>query len=500
MSGIVITDRRGNAIQANSDVGPAASGYDAANSSPLRSTLGGFPTNSRVEISAFTRKQIVKKVRALDANLGFIGRIKQKTGQHAVGKGIFARPATRDEEWNQLALQHWERIAENPELHAIDGSRDLYEDQRLAAEAPIDDGEYFAALVRDEAGNLMVQPLDVFEVDQPFGSDPAAGPDWHDGVRIDDYGRALDYAVRELPGPFSAPAALSRIVEAGQMLHLFKRRRPKQWRGLPMVYAGVNSLIDVLDLKSLEVGSAKLHSALGLVVKKQNGDSGKKGVSNQITKMLDGAGQITKVGEKFWQGAGIQYMGLDEGIELLTSDRPSPNLLAFMEWLYRDASVGTGLPIEVLYEMSKLGGANTRAVLEDAQWFFEMIQDSVVMRHSRPLYILRIADAIAKGELRPCRDPQWWICDWQGPAKLTVDVGRTADANIKLMRNGLATFEGFYEERGLNARTQHTRQIKHLSWLKQECEREGVPIEWIIEPTPGVQLNIAGATPAEQQS
>lgn len=487
MNDIILTDARGTP-QPRMDAVPSVSGYPAAQNSPLRTSFLAFPTNSRQEITAHTRKEIVRKVRALDACLGFIGRFKQKTGQHAVGKGIFPRPSTDAEEWNQKCKAYHDELNENPLRHSIDGSRDFYEDQRLAAEAHIDDGEYFSALVNDdEDGQLKVQPLDPFEIEQPWKADLQ---EWNDGVRTDSIGRVLEYAVMELPGLRGPINRNSRMVEAANMLHLFKRRRAKQWRGLPMVYAGVNSLIDALDLKCLEVGTAKLHSALGMVVRKQKGEAGKSGITNQLTKILGDDGKVTKVSENFWQGAGIQYLGLDEGIELLTSDRPSPNLIAFIEFLYRDAAVGTGLPYEVLYDLSKLGGATARGVLEDAQWFFEQMQDRVIMRHSRPLYILRTARAIATGALPPCPDPKWWTCDWQGPAKLTVDAGRTADSNIKLLKNGGMTFEGYFEERGLDARTQHMRQIRHIQWLQKECEKAGVPLSMIIESTPGVNVAI----------
>lgn len=476
MSAIVLTDSRGTPLM---DAGSSSSHYDSAKSSPMRSSMLAFPTNSRQELTPQTRKETVRKIRAIDACLGFIGRIKQKTGQHSVGKGVFPRPITQDEDWNQAVSSYLDPIFENPDIYTIDGSRDFYEDQRLAAESQIDDGEYFSAFTRDETNRLQMQPLDVFEIEQPIfdRASAASFKDWNDGVRTDLYGRVVEYAIKELPGPWSGPAVASRFVEAGNMIHLFKRRRPKQWRGMPLIYAGANSLIDVLDLKALEVGSAKLHAALGLVVKKQKGEAGKTGVSNAIEKIIGESGKVTSVSEKFWSGAAIQYLGLDEGIDLLTSDRPSPNLLAFMDWLYRDASVGTGLPVEVLYEMSKLGGATARAVLDDAQWFFEMMQDRVVMRHSRPIYLSFVGDAIAKGELPICRDPVWWAVEWQGPAKVTVDYGRTADANIKLLKNGCLSYEAYYEERGQNARTQHMRQIQHLAWLRDQCKANEIPME-----------------------
>lgn len=484
---IILTDKRGRPT--TESVG-SVTGYDAARTSNQRSGLVGFPINSRDELKARTRKEIVRKVRALDACLGFVGRLKTKVGQHAVGKGVFPRWITADEEWNQAMKAYLEPRLENPDIYSLDGSRDFYEDQRLAAESPIDDGEYFAALVRsEETGRLQVQPLDVFEVEQPQGVPGVNLAEWFDGVKTDPYGRALAYAVRELATATQGTTVADRFVSAAEMVHVFKRRRAKQWRGLPAIYAGVNSLIDVLDLRALVTGSAKLHEAMGMVVRKKKGEAGKNGVTGNLEKILGTGGKVTEVSENFLRGAAIQYMDTDEGIDLLTSDRPTPNILAFMEWLYRDAAESLGLPVEAIRDLSKLGGATARAVLEDAQWFFEMAQDRVVMRHSRRILLAMAAEAMRLGEVPICRDPKWWQVEWQGPAKLTVDIGRTADANIKLMRNGLQSFESYYEERGLDARTQHTRQVEHLAWLQKLCDEKGVDMRLILEPTPGVQLS-----------
>lgn len=457
-----------------------------------------FPINSRKELTEFSRREIVRKVRAIDANLGFAGRIKQKCGQHAVGKGVFARPVTQDEEFNQAVVRYTDRIFENPDLYSIDGTRDFYEDQRLAAEAQIDDGEFFSAFVRDDRDkSLKMQHLDPFEVKQPLG----VTKDWNDGVHTDAVNRVIEYSVMELPAPWEGAIMPFRHVAANQMIHVFKRRRAKQWRGIPWLYAGVNSLIDALDLKSLEVGTAKLHSALGVVAKKQNREAGKVGIGSQVERILGNTegGKPRPVAESFFSGAAIHYCGLDEGIELLTSDRPSQNLLAFIEFLYREASVGMGLPVEVLYEFSKLGGVTARAVMDDAQFFFQMLQDRIITMHSRPIYLAFVLEGMRSGQIPICKDPQWWSVEWQGPAKMNADYGRTAQANIQLLKNGMLGFEDYYEQHGLTARSQHLRQINHLAWLKEQCEEKGVPIEWLIEPPAAIQ-NVMNAHTNAQDS
>lgn len=482
--------------------GGEISGYEGAESSDARTSFMAFPTNSRRELNARTRKEIQRKVRALEANLPLFGRIKTKIGQHSVGKGIFVRPLTRDKEWNELNRRRYEERAENPHVYSIDGSCDLYEDQKFCAETFAGgDGEYFAALVKSPTGANFVQRLDCFECETPrnliqLGKDAR----WQDGVLLNAYDRPIAYNIRELAlgDRWFQRQIADREVPADSMIHVFRRRRAKQTRGLPPAFSAINDGIDALDIGALIKGKAKLHSALAVVVRKKAAEAGAKGIADQVKKILDSDGKPTQVNENFWRGAAIQYLATDEGIELLCSECPGESLIAFLDLLYRQIAIAYGLPLEVVYNLASLSGPGVRAVLEDAQWLFDMVQDTVVMRHSRRHYVWDTALAIQRGDLRKCRDPQWWVSAWRGPAKLTVDMGRSADAAIKLIKNGALSHVRYFEERAQDAYEEAEEQIQFLAWLKKRADEAGVPIAWLIEPTPGAVTNVSVNQPEQQ--
>ena len=490
-------------LPAHPGAGGGQSGYEGANDSSLRTSFLNFPRNARREISSFTRKELVRKQRALDANLGIFSRIKTKIGQHSVGKGIFVRPLTRDKKWNALNQKRFEARAENPLLYSTEETFDFYEDQRFAAETMIGDGEYFAGLVRKN-GLPCVQRFDVFEIESPLGFSAGTrlpdGTLWQDGVRTDGYDAPRGYGVRSLPyGALGLlPASSVTDVPADSMMHVFRQRRAHQVRDLTWFYTGINNGIDALDTIALEKGAAKLHAALGLVVRKKTAEAGQGGISGALSKLVGTDGQPTRVDENFWRGAAVQYLAADEGIDLVTSDRPSPNLLAFLEFLYREIAIGLGIPLEVVYKLAELGGATARAALEDAQWLFDMVQDKIVMRHSRRYYIWDTAIAMQTGQLPVCEDPEWWASAWRGPAKLTVDLGRSADAAIKLMKNGALSHVRYYEERAQDAYQEVEEEIQFLAWLKKRCADADVDFNLLIEPTPGSVTNVHVQTPDDQ--
>ncbi len=160
-------------------------------------------------------------------------------------------------------------------------------------------------------------------------------------------------------------------------------------------------------------------------------------------------------------------------------------------------SLGADLPLSVVFSFAGLGGTPTRAELEDAQDTFEMRQDQIVWRHSQPIYVTKLADAQVKGELPRCKDPYWWKSDWHGPAKMTVDYGRSAAANIDLMKAGMLSIPRYCEERGWSWEAEQDKQIEWFKRAMQRCQEEGVPFERFFEATPGsvTKLNVDNSAP-----
>lgn len=473
-------------------------GYDAANESSSRSLLL-FPCNSRAEINRWTRRKLQQKNRALEGSFPFVTRLRSKFGRCVAGKGIFPTPATRDTEWNGLAQALFEPWASNPNLYSIDGSRDLWEDQKLAAEElGAGDGEYFTTLVNvDVGGGLvlpMTQPLDPFEIDSPglpfaYGSD--ASPRYEDGVRFDRFLRPIAYSVRELPAPgeYLQDDVGYREVPASAMIHLFRRRRAKQPRGLPPLYSGINDAHAALDRSALEQAAGRLHSLLAVATVRKEANKGK-GLGGQIEKFLDDDGNVTSRLEKFPKGAATVELAEGETLQLLNSSRPGADFIEGQKLYCHMVSMGADLPLSVVYSFVGLGGTATRGDLEDAQGTFEMGQDRVVWRHSHPIYVWRLAIAQQRGEIRRCRDPYWWASDWQGPAKMTVDYGRSAQANIDLMKSGMLSVPRYCDERGWKWQSEQDSQIAWLKRAQERCEAEGVDFSRFMEATPGAQQKI----------
>jgi capsid protein len=468
--------------------GMGAAAYDATTDSPTRRSFIAFPTNSRRELTPWTRREVIKKHRALEANCAFLTRIKSKFARQAIGTGIHFRFETEDQAFNDAARRDVETWWNNKDAYSIDGSVDGWESKRLAAETIILDGEYNAVMVKGESGWPMIQPLDVFEIETPplkQGESPAM---WDDGVKVNEFERPLAYSVRSLP---KTGNEAFRLIAKQDVIHLFKRRRARGHRGMPWGYSGLNQGIDALDLNALVTGTAKLHSALAVAVK-GTGKRGKKGAFNKIETGNATDPTNTQPLEKVF-GSMVNYLGEHGELQLLTSNHPGQNVLEFIKLLFQQMCLGYDLPFSVMWSMTEGGGTSVRYDAEDAQSAFDQLGDLVTWQFVRREIIWKVATSIKSGRIAQPKDPFWFDkILFRGPRKITVDVGRMANAFKTLTRNCGMSIPRFLEEQGLDADAEMSDQIRFLARTKAKCEAEGVDFNMLYEPTPGVinQLNM----------
>lgn len=474
--------------------GAGASAYDAANQSPTRSGFVGFPTNSRRELTPQTRREIVKKCRALEANCSFLTRILRKTSRHAVGAGIHFRCLSEDQVFNDAMQRDVEEWWNNKDVYSIDGSVDGWEAKRLAAETIMLDGEYNAVMVRSpETGWPMIQPLDVFEIETPYLTGGLTSRDWDDGVRINAFERPIEYAVRALPRLAGDVDRDFRFVPSNSMIHLHRRRRAHGHRGMPWGYSGLNQGIDALDLNALVTGTAKLHSALAVSVKgtaRRRRKGAIAGVKNVGGEKDSNDADVAAL-EKVFGGGMINYLGEQGEMNLLTSQHPGTNMMEFIKLLLHQMSVGFDLPFSVMWSMAESGGASARYDAEDAQSAFDQMTDMLIWQIVRREVIWKISTSIKSGRVAASKDPLWFTkLVFRGPRKLTVDIGRMATAFKTLTRNCGMSIPRWIEEQGLDAYAEMRDHIKFLKAVKVMCEEADIPFETVFEPTPGAVNNI----------
>jgi capsid protein len=311
---------------------------------------------------------------------------------------------------------------------------------------------------------------------------------FRDGIRVNPQNKVVAYKVLQDSNPDVWDLAKNVIIPADSMRHLFDSERATSIRGLPWGYHGMNSALDILDLTALEKHAEKIHAAQ--LVRSDVVQVTLAVVDLAVTSCRSRTARRRMARRRSSPTRTLRVVPASCSLTLTRSFNSSlPTARArcsrFIDFLVRDMAWGFGVPPEFIWSVAGLGGPNSRVVLADANWFFEEVQDLMVDLLCRPIYTWVISRAVLRGELPECKDPRWWTCHWQGPAKVTIDEGKEGALELERLNQGCGTWEEFWARRGKVGRKQVFKRIDELKETMDYAKKQGVPFEYVVQMKPG---------------
>lgn len=474
------------------------SGFDGANYSTRRGYIY-FPTlETRRELDAYSRLELIKRARWLKRNSGFPKRCINGIA-NMVGS-LRPRPLTQDREWNALAEKAWRNRACSAETFDLSGRFNADSYQPLLTRSRLCDGDILSVFTQKYNG-AAVMTYEAHQVAQGKRSATLADDGWRDGVKCDAAGAAQAFSV---VADYQTGTTVD-IPARDAVLHAdydsFGWRR-----GVTALHHAVNNLLDITEISSdLKLG-IKTANKIGYYETSPAGTiqtvpgAGDRVRTNQQAAKAPGGGDILL--EDTFRGGKIPKLDPGREIKQLLDERPHPNSIAFLEHLNRDIAWGLGMSADVLWNIAKLGGASVRYVLADAQTFIESQQQLLVDQFLTRFWVYFIAKEMAAGRLPKCKDANWWLVGWLPPAKLTVDIARDGKLSIDLHRAGMLTMKRWYGMQGLDDEEEDRQRVEEYARrlvLCQEIEAryaaEGKIIK--IDPERVFPTSIPGAAPAQ---
>lgn len=449
---------------------------------------------AKKELPAWDRMRLMQQARWVLNNSGIAQRIVRGISRYAVGNGLVPQARTVDNEWNKRAEMLFEdRVATDAFAFSKDASVNFYESQRLIVEQMVCDGEFFAQLAKSEAGNAMVRFIGAEYVGNRASQDKDGG--FMDGVFANADNRPLLYRVLEDPTNNDTPYA---DVPAEDMIHIRKLHRHGFLRGVSWLCSSVASIQDLRDMRESEQLSAKLNSKIALTI--ESPDAGNIGLGSNLRKIS----QTTTTGleevtfDRLTAGAGTVQLRPGEKLTPHSFDRPNTNFSAWNEFVIREIAWSCGISPEILWNMSGVGGAVARHILQDAEVFFADIRQLLEFQYCRRFWRYWVWHAIKAGDLEYPGD-DWWRVDWISPQRLTVDNGRDGKLRMDLVRAGLLSAKRYFGELGQDIDTELEDIVRAAATRKKlvarVSEEEGVELTEaeVFPPAPGSTQNIPPA-------
>lgn len=457
--------------------------YDGARTnSRLREMLYLPEIDQAQEIDSYDLEELWRKSEFLYNNQGLVRRLVRGSTRYAIGRGIVPAAMTEDREWNAEMEERFDDWAKNAAMFDVSGKMSFYQAQRAAANGMMRIGDMFASLTTTSGRTApMIQLFEGTAIRGRVGKRPDApvgqSPRWINGVKVNGQGRALGYALQR--GRSLDPVKL----DVNKTAHVWDPERVRGVRGRPWASHALLKMLDWREIAAAVTAGVKEDQLQGLIVTSASGAASATGLSGTVPGGVPTAAAKNKRLEQIYGPAARWYMDPGEEVKGFQSDRPDERVEKWMNYLIRDAAWGFGISPELAWSLAGVGGAPMRWILADGQLFFEEVQEILISRFCRRVWIYKVAWDLRAGTIREPRGSKpWWKHSWITPQKVTVDRTKDGKMEVDLIKNALNSIPRYYRALGLEWEDVVDEQIDALSRIKAKAEAAGLALAEVITP------------------
>lgn len=397
------------------------------------------------------------RARDLVRNNPHAARIVDILSANLVGTGIVPVSKTGNRATDRKVNDLWKRFSDTCDA---DGQLDAYGLQALAVRSMTEAGEVVARFRPRRLDDNLPVPLQVQVLEADFidSSRNAANVEGERavlGVSFDGIGRRSGYWMyREHPGEMTGLTLASTRVPASEVLHLYRKLRPGQVRGVTPFAPVTNIARDIGDVIEASVIKAHIEACFSGFVTQQDGERAPVGVE---TKKDDGQ----RV-QKFEPGM-LTYLKPGETVTFAQPTGGS-TLDQFMVPALMTMAAGVGLTYDQLtgdlrqanYSSLRAGKIEFRKMVEQIQWH------ALVPMFCAPLWRRFIEAAVTSGALP--RRAAGYPVEWIVPAYEPIDPLKDLTADVLAVRTGRMTWAQFVAGWGFDPDEQ-MEEISRLNGL-----------------------------------
>lgn len=430
------------------------SAWEGANESPNRGRIpGASPTEFSVEFDGYTRNELMRKMRYLRKNSGFVREYINTLALYSCP--VTPQSLVEDGGWRREAEALYN---ERRRIADLTGRFSGDQVQTLISKAIDTDGEIFIVKVLDDVTGLpRVQLIEAHRVGD-YGA-----KDTTDGIKIDNRGRVVAIRVMQSSGE-------SRLVPARGVMHVFDPESPSAYRHSSPLSHAINHRLDVEELLAIEKKGVKDNLEITRIIQRLAGDdvdddelegllggtySGESTDPMAMQKILGGKAFITQPGEK---------------IESFSPNRPTPTFTGFIEHLDKESALGA-FPYEFI-NPAQLSGASSRLVTARVQRIAMRRSDVILEKYLRPDWFFVIGSAIDNGELPAIKG--WHKIKGGYPKQVTVDAGRNDESLRRNIEMGIVPPSDAFAETGKSFAESMEQKAQDLKTLEEIASRNGL--------------------------
>lgn len=375
-------------------------------------------------------------------------------------------------------------------------TQNFWELQDLAFRSVLESGDCLVLRrFRERPGSPFGLTLQFIEADRivnPIGKD--ADERFRAGVESDEDGAPVRYHIANRhpgEGTYRWSNELTTSVPAfddqGQRLtlHLYRRTRIGQSRGIPFLAPVIESLKQLGRYTEAEITAAVISGmfAVAITTEKPSGPSLPMGV-------LPGA--VPAPGTQPGKGSGftklkpgiIAELAPGEDIKAIDPNRPNTAFDPFVQAVLRQIGAQLEIPFELLIRHFTASYSASRAALLEAWKFFRARRAWLVANFNQPVWEWFLTEAIARGAIQapgffenPIIRAAWCNAEWSGSPMGQIDPLKEAKAAQAWLEMGATTLQQVTQEQ---FGTDWEENVRQRSREKDVLEEAGL---W-VDPNP----------------
>lgn len=387
--------------------------------------------------------------------------------------------------WNdyvEAKFNEWAEFADARSTELLPES--FIDDQELFLRRLIEDGEVFVYLGTDTGLPGVPLRLMFIEPDSldlsvtEYGGHPVVM-----GVELDQRTyRPLAYHILQGTTEAGLYVGLGKSIRipAGNMLHVFKRLRPKQVRGIPHMAVVMQKFFDLDEWTDAELLGNKIAACFGVIIEMPNGDGVPAVLAPEdASKAKDGEGNPISTIEPGMIG----YMPEGAKVNVLSPQKPGATFDMFSK--YNLKAIGAGMLGGISYPaMTRDTSGQTFAGGRLAQQMdyqaFRPFQEFVARKFCNPIYRRWLAMAVlSRTVIAPgyFENPRFWeACEFMPPGwSRGINPLQDANASIVSMEAGITTLA---EECAFNGKD-WKRQLRLAGKIKKMADSLGLTLRGV---------------------
>jgi lambda family phage portal protein len=429
-----------------------------------RNIGGGEDTSGTAE-----RYKLIRAARDLADNFPPVRSLLLKFATYVAGR-ISYQARTGDKELDSQIERYWADWCSKCDFLRRHDFTTLLQ---LAVQAILRDGDCGFIVVRD-GSELRLQSVEADRIGSPYNrlidSDKYIG-----GINLDEYGRPVSYQVyvRTINNQYLDPTD----IPAPEFMHLFDATRLDEYRGRSAFATALNATRDLQEALKAEIQAIKFASYQTGVITTENGSAD--AADYFATSSRNDNGQTEKL-SNIDPGA-INYLSPGEKMEMFQSERPGGAFGEFIRLVQSHICMSVGLPYGFAFDADK-SGPMARMEAAMAERTFSRWRGLLESQFLNRIKNIVLLDGVSKGKIK---DSEFLLDGrWCWPAKVSIDYGREANADIALWKAGLKTAGQIYSDAGEDYEEALRARAKEAAMIVGLAEEMEIPAQYISDSVP----------------